>query len=475
MRWIRSSLLLATLAVAACSGGSSTVTPPPPPPTPTVDHVVIDNGNFTSIVGETRQLQVRALTATGDLVTSATVSYASSATAVATVSTTGLVTAVAPGVTTISATSAGKTASVTVTVTLPAVASISVVLQRQVIKTNDTTRVVATLRDASNNILPNRIVNWQSSDSTTVLVGQTGFIFGLRPGGPITITGSIDGLTASVTILVTPALVGSVRIIPDSAVISPDSTMQFRVEVLDEFGGTVDSAQVIWASVQAQIASVSPDGLVRGVQLGDTRILATVGGVTGEAFVTVALPEVAKFRISIDNRLRYPVVITQNDVPIGQASANSITTIERPMTEHAVFAWSLIRPGSINGSGGFGEALRGVLPDIANPTGTITMTVTNVLADGRVYFNPRIRDLTPDKVWLKFPVVDQAVPCACAASPFELTSREYGYWLLTPASVLEVYRISDPGMTGTKLTFPVPIGDVEAMTGVWQFDLLIAP
>ena len=469
MPWYRSSFLLVALSVAACSG-SSTVTPTPPPPTTlTVDHVVIDNGDFTLNVVETRQLQVRPLTAAGELVTTATVSFATTAAAIATVSSNGMVSAIAPGVATITATSAGKTASIRVTVVLTPAASISVALQRQVIKTNDTTRIVATLRDASNAILTGRTVTWRSGDSSVVLVGPTGLIFGLRPGGPVTISGSVDGLTASVTILITPALVASVHIIPDTVVVSPDSSLQFRVEVTDEFGGVVEHPQVIWASVAAQVARVSPTGLVTGVQLGDVLILATVNGVTGQSLVHVAVPEVAKFHISVDNNLRYTLTITENGVGIAQAAPNSITTIDRPLTAHAVIGWILMRPG------GRGENMSGALPDIINPTGTIPMTVTNVLADGRVYFTPVLRSFNGSKNPINFPIRESASLCLCAVSSDDAFSRDYGYWLLVPTSVMEIFGPLDGSMTGPKIVVPVLPADVDPFTGVWRYNLLITP
>ncbi len=469
MHWYRSSLLLAALSVAACGGSPTTVTPPPPPPTPTVDHVVIDNGNFILSVAETRQLQVRPLTATGELVSTAIVTYATSAAAIATVSSGGVLTAVAPGTATISATSAGKTATVTVTVRLIPIASISVSLQRQSIKTNDTTRIVATLRDASNAILTGRTVTWQTGDSSIVLVGTTGILFGLRPGGPVTITGSVDGLTASVTILVTPALVGSVHVIPDTTVVAPDSSKQFRVEVTDEFGGTVDTPQVAWASTAAQIARVSSTGVVTGVQLGDALILATVGGVTGQSVVRVGVPEVAKYHIAVDNNLRYAVTITENGVGIALAAPNSITTIDRPLTPHAVLGWILMRPG------GRGENMSGALPDIVNPVGTIPMTVTNVLADGRVYFTPVLRSFNGGKNPINFPVRETASACLCAVSAEDSFSRDYGYWLLVPTSVIEFFGTLDGNMTGPKIVVPILAADVDPLTGVWRYNLLITP
>ncbi len=469
MRSFRSSLVLVALSVAACSGGGTTVIPPPPPPEATVDHVVIDNGDFTINVDETRQLQVRALTATGSLVTDAVVAYTSSAPAAATVSASGLVTSLAPGSTTITATSAGKSASITVTVQLVPIATFSLEIPRQVIKTNDTTQIVTTLRDANNNILQDRMITWESSDSTIVLVGPTGIVFGLSPGGPVTITGRVEGKTASVTILVTPALVGSVRIIPDTALVPPDSSQQFRVEVLDEFGGPVENPLVIWASAAAQIAAVSPTGLVTGVQLGETRVFATVGGVTGESLVRVSLPEVERFTISVDNHLRSPLSITENGVVVGVANASSISTIQRPLTEHAVLGWILIRPG------GLGEPMSGSLPDIVNPTGTISMDVTNVLADGRVYFTPVIRSFNGQKNPINFPVVELAALCHCAVSSAETVSRNYGYWRLFPNSVLEVFGQFDAAMAGPKIVVPILMADVEPTTGIWRYNLLLIP
>lgn len=470
MRQSRWTSLLLSLAIAACGGGGgSSVTPPPPPPPATVDHVAIDNGNITIIVSESRQLQVRALTAANDLVPDAVIGYTSSAPAVATVTSTGVVFGVSPGTSTITATSGTKSATITVTVTLVPIASFTVALQRQIIKTNDTTRVIATLKDASGNLLSGRTITWSSSDPSVALIGPAGIILGLMAGGPVTITGSVEGKTASVTVVVTPPVVASVHILPDSAIISPGDSAQFSVQVLDEFGGIIQNPEVSWASVGGEIAYVTPTGMVHTVQVGQVLILATVNGVTGQSLVRVAPPDVAKFRISVDNKLKYPVAITQNDVIVGQAEPNTITVIERPMTARAVFGWVLIRPNN------WGEPLIDVLPEIVNPTGTVSMTVTNVLRDGRTFFTPEVRDLAGAKVLLNFPVRDLAVSCVCAASPLESVSRDYGYWLLTPQSVLEVYQVTDLGLTGTHLVFPVPIGQVDAKSGVWRFNLLIAP
>jgi hypothetical protein len=208
---------------------------------------------------------------------------------------------------------------------------------------------------------------------------------------------------------------------------------------------------------------------VTGVQLGDALILATVNGVTGQSLVHVAVPEVAKFHISVDNHLRYPVQITENGVGVGQAGANSITTIDRPLAAHAVLGWVLIRPS------GRGEPMNGALPDIINPTGTIPITITNVLTDGRVYFTPVLRSFNGQKNPINFPIRESASRCACAVSSEDLISRNYGYWLLAPASTMEVYQPFDAAMTGTKFVVPILAGDVELLTGIWRYNLFITP
>ncbi len=465
MQQIRTFRVLATLAVAGCSS-STPVTPPPPPPPTTVDHVVLDNGAFTLNVGTTRQLQARALSASGNLLTDAVISYNSSTQTTATVNGTGLVTAVAPGTTTITASSSGKSATLVVTVQLVPVATFTVTLIRQTIKTNDTTRVIATLRDADNNPLINRAILWQSSDSSVALVGPSGIILGLNPGGPVTISGSVDGKTASVTLLVTPATVGSVMIVPDSAILTPGTTQQFNVIVTDEFGGVVSNPEVAWASVGGSNGSVSPTGMVTAVSVGDLLLLATVGGVTAQSLVRISLPELAKFRISVNNHLIYPVAITQNDVVVGQASPNAITVVERPMTDHAVFGWALVRPG------GMGEPMYDALPVINNPTGTVSMNVTNVLSDGRVFFAPVLRSLNGAKNPIDFPQVWAALPCHCAISSADLVSRAYGYWQSFPNSTMKVFNEFNPSIF---FTVAIPAVQIEAITGIWRYNLLIAP
>lgn len=466
---VRRLLPLLALLIWGCGGGTPTVTPPPPPPpAPTVDHVVIDNGDIAILVGDSRQLQVRPLTASGDLVSDATVTYSSSDPLVASVSSTALVHGVAEGTATITATSAGKSASITVTVRLPVVATVQVTIRSQTVKVNDTTRATAVARDSADHVL-DRPVTWSSGDTSLVVVGPTGLVLGLKPGGPVQLTATIGGKSASVAVSIIPAAVASLRIHPDSATLSPGDSAQFSVEVTDEFGGNVQNPTVLWASLAPQVATVSGSGLVKAVQLGGTIVYATVNGVTAQSIVNVSQPDVAKYQISVNNHLRYSIRVTENANFVGEVAANSIGIIQLAVVPSAVIGWTVVEPNS------HGEPMGESLPAILNPTGTIPIDVSNVLRNGKVYFTPQVRDLSGSKVQLFFPIVEQAFPCLCFASPLDVVPREDGYWLLTPQTTMELYQSDDLNRTGPKLVIPVPAVDVEPLTGVWRYTILIAP
>jgi alpha-tubulin suppressor-like RCC1 family protein len=63
--------------------------------------------------------------------------------------------------------------------------------------------LTAVLKDASGNVLPNRVVAWSTSDTTLATISPTGVIatvVGVMPGGPVTVTATSEGKTASLAL-----------------------------------------------------------------------------------------------------------------------------------------------------------------------------------------------------------------------------------------------------------------------------------
>lgn len=103
---------LALTPLLACGGGDGG-TPPPPP----VETVVISNGPTSPVlVGTTVQLIAVAASASGNSLPSAVISWTTSNAAIATVSAGGLVSAVGPGQVSITASSGGKSGTVSLDV-----------------------------------------------------------------------------------------------------------------------------------------------------------------------------------------------------------------------------------------------------------------------------------------------------------------------------------------------------------------------
>lgn len=113
-------LFVAVALLSGCGGDSSgpvaPPAPPPPPPAPVVATVELTAPASVTAAGGILQLQATAKTATGAPVPTATFAWSSSAAAVATVDNTGRVRGVTAGPVTITATSAGVTGAVQLTV-----------------------------------------------------------------------------------------------------------------------------------------------------------------------------------------------------------------------------------------------------------------------------------------------------------------------------------------------------------------------
>ena len=76
----------------------------------------------------------------------------------------------------------------------PPVASVAVAPNTASLTVGDTMRLVATVKDASGNVLTDRVVEWSSSDHGVATVSSAGLITALNPG-TASITGTSEGKT----------------------------------------------------------------------------------------------------------------------------------------------------------------------------------------------------------------------------------------------------------------------------------------
>ena len=152
-------------------------------------------------VGAVRSFSVVARAANGTALTGRSIAWRSGATSVLTVSPTGVVTGVASGVALVVAESEGISATSTVMVSVPPVASITLAPANPSLSVNGLVQLVATLRDTAGAQLSGRSASWRSADETVAFVSSTGLVVGVRVGSTI-ITVTSEGISASVTITV---------------------------------------------------------------------------------------------------------------------------------------------------------------------------------------------------------------------------------------------------------------------------------
>ena len=296
--WTISAIAAPALFVA-CSGGGDVIAPPPPPPA-TVSSVTVTPATGSVVTGRTAQLSATPRDASGSALTGRTVSWSSGNTAIASVTGQGLVTGIAAGgPVTITATSEGISGTAAITVSNVPVANVAVAPPAATVIVGATTQLAATTTDAANNVLTGRTIGWTSSNVALATVSTSGLVTGVAAGGPVTITATSEGVSASAAVTVTLAPVASVAVTPAPASVIIGATTQLTATLKDASDNTLTGRAVTWLSSNTALATVSATGLITGIAAGGpVTITATSEGINGTTNVTVTPVPVATVSVA---------------------------------------------------------------------------------------------------------------------------------------------------------------------------------
>ena len=155
--------------------------------------------------------------------------------------------------------------------------------------TGDSGAVVAEASDSRGQPVSGRSVTWTSNAPAVVSVSGTGQLRA-RSVGRATITATIEGLSQSFVVTVSPEAVAGVAVAPTAIVLAPGETAAVSARVADARGQLLDRP-VEWNSSAPAVASVSAMGRVTAVAPGTAIVSATSGGRLGTTTVTVAARE----------------------------------------------------------------------------------------------------------------------------------------------------------------------------------------
>ena len=167
----------AGLAWVAGCGDGATEPPPPDPPRPTTVAVTPATAELTAL-GATEQLRAEVRDQNGQVMTGATVTWASGSAAVATVDPTGLVTAAGNGTATITATAGSVSGSATVSVA-QRVSSVTVSPAADTLVEGDTLYLSAEAVDGNGYAVAEAEFEWASSDTLVAQVDDSGLVTGV--------------------------------------------------------------------------------------------------------------------------------------------------------------------------------------------------------------------------------------------------------------------------------------------------------
>jgi uncharacterized protein YjdB len=232
-----------------------------------------------------------------------------------------------------------------------------------------TTQITPTVTGKSGKTLTGRVITYQSSAPQIAVVSSTGVILAAAPGSAV-ISGLVDGVTGSVSIVVSPVPVSRVALSRDTATLAATTTLQLTATPLDSAGHALADRTVTWSSSDTTVAKVSASGLVTAIAVGTANIVATSEGKTGQTRITVTPAAVA----SIDVTPGSPTVSEGFTV---QLTAVARDALGRVLTGRAL-AWSSsnIAAATVDANG----LVRGVAPGIAN----IIVTSGNVFGGASV-------------------------------------------------------------------------------------------
>lgn len=285
-----------TVLIAASSRGRDAFSKITVNPTP-VATVRLSLTSRAMTVGQTFQLVAELLDGSGRVLSGRPVSWMSSDASVATVTDAGMVTALGAGAAIITASSEGKSAVATITVSLVPVAAVDVTPVTSNLVVGQTSRLSARLRDASGSTLTGRMITWSSNGSSVATVSSDGLVTAIATG-TATITATSEGRSGSATVNVAARPASAVILSPGQVTIFAGQTVQLGALVTDDRGQVLIGQPVLFASGNTQVATVSASGLVTGISTGTATITATSEGASGTAVVTIAPDPVAVVDVS---------------------------------------------------------------------------------------------------------------------------------------------------------------------------------
>ena len=172
-----------------------------------------------------------------------------------------------------------------------------------------------------------KTLRWSCSDATVATVSANGLVVGRKVGTATITVRTVNNLTATCMVTVSPKLPESIEIEPAEASITEKTSLHLSANITPE---DVTDPTVTWASSDESVATVDEEGMVSAMQPGAVTITAsTVNGLTATSTVKVvaaAIPvkTITLTRTKVDIELGRSITLRPNIAP-ANATDKSVT------------------------------------------------------------------------------------------------------------------------------------------------------
>src|SRR5271156_2801455 len=142
-------------------------------------------------------------------------------------------------------------------------------------------------------------VTWTSAQSSIASINPAGLARGRQTGSTRLIATSGTGITASTTITISPAIVVSIAVSPQSLSLASGQAQQLNAVATFSDGSQQNVTNAAaWSIAPSGIASVNASGMLAAQALGSGTITAWLGPASGSDSLTVSTPVMMSISVS---------------------------------------------------------------------------------------------------------------------------------------------------------------------------------